>query len=91
MRKRIYVTNQCCNIRRAVFADTEIGGELPRDHGDYDLWPYGIRETLAIFNGTHPNFLAADSSQKIYMIQTASKVLYLIDRYPIPEIEDDDE
>ena len=52
--KRIYVTNQCCSIRRAVFASCEINGERPSRNGDYNLWPYGIRETKRIADGTAP-------------------------------------
>lgn len=76
--KRIYVTNQCCSSRRAVFASGEINGERPSRNGDYNLWPFGIRETKRIADGTAPIVKNAGAGTDLYYMRTARAVLDLL-------------
>lgn len=69
--KRIYITTQCCNVRRAAFASPEI-----RRNGDYTRWYYGIRDTKRIASGELPEYMSAPT--KVYMIRSARAVLNMI-------------
>ena len=76
--KRIYVSNQCCTSRTAVFASGEINGERPCKHGDYNLWQYGIRETKRIANWEHPVVKSRGAGYDMYITRTARAVLDLL-------------
>ena len=76
--KRIYVTSQCCAIRRAVFASDDINRERPCKHGDYDRWPYGVRETRRIANWNHPCVKSHGAGYDMYITRTARAVLCLL-------------
>jgi hypothetical protein len=80
--KRIYVSNECCTCRTAVFASGSINGESPRNHGDYNLWPYGIRETrkIANFDKSVPAMKNAGAGRDIYLSRTARAVLDLLNK-----------
>lgn len=80
--KRIYVTNQCCTSRNAVFASDDVNGERPCKHGDYNLWPYGIRETrkIATFDKSVPALKNSGAGRDIYLSRTARAVLDLLNK-----------
>lgn len=48
-----YVTAECCVTRNAERPGAEVGrNRVPVSrHGDYEKWPYGKRETLALAAG----------------------------------------
>ena len=60
MKVYAYVTSECCVIRGAVLPGSYVGrnGEAVSKHGDYNRWPWGKRETLAMLNlpGAHNSY-----------------------------------
>ena len=59
MKVYAYVTSECCIIRRAILPGHEApNGEAVSKHGDYNRWPWGKRETLAMLNlpGAHNSY-----------------------------------
>lgn len=76
--KRVYVTTQCCGTRRAVFANGTVNGERPIRNGDYTLWPYGVRETKKIADGSALLVKSAGAGTDLYYMRTARAVLDLL-------------
>lgn len=78
--KRVYVSNENCTSRHAVFASGLVNDEVrPRKHGDYHLWPYGIRETKRIANWDHPCVKSRGAGYDLYITRTARAILDLLD------------
>jgi hypothetical protein len=54
-----YVSSETCVIRRAYLpGESHPNGEPIQKHGDFDRWPFGKRETLAMFAlpGAHNSY-----------------------------------
>ena len=70
-----YVTSETCTSRHAIRPGSFVGRnqEPVSRHGDYNPWPYGKRETLAII--AHG---CSDASQ-YYRFQCARLVSELLD------------
>lgn len=59
MKVYAYVSSETCTIRRAILPGHEApNGESVSKHGDYQRWPFGKRETLAMLNlpGAHNSY-----------------------------------
>lgn len=54
-----YVSSETCTVRRALLLGTNApNGERVSKHGDYNPWPFGKKETLAMFDlpGAHNSY-----------------------------------